>query len=168
MFVGHLPAGYLLTQALARSLPPRWRAAVGSAPVMAVGLIASILPDLDLLYFYLIDARRHLHHGYRTHIPLFWVVAFALTGSLAWLARSRKIAVLGALVFCNVQLHLVLDTIAGKIRWLYPLRANDFVLFEIPAVHRWWVLYFLLHRTFLLELLVVAGAVFVFHTRRRA
>jgi inner membrane protein len=166
MFIGHLPAGYLLTQALVRRASPCWRAGVGSAQLMAVGMIASVLPDLDLLYFYLIDARQHLHHGYWSHIPFFWVVALAVTGLLAWLARSRRVALFAVLIFCNVQLHLVLDTIAGKIRWLYPFRAGDVVLVEVAAVHRWWVLNFLLHWTFLLELLVVAAAALVLRRQR--
>jgi inner membrane protein len=168
MFIGHLPGGYLLTHALLRAVPRPLQATLGFARLMMTGLVASVAPDFDLLHFYLVDARQHLHHGYLNHIPLFWALAAAIALLLAAIFRHRQLAMLAVIVFCNVQLHLLLDTIAGKIRWLYPISPDDFVLAEVPAVHRWWVLNFLLHWTFLLEVLVVTGAALVLWKRRRA
>ena len=70
MFIAHLPAGYLLTRFV---VVKRGMAHIPSfqyRTFMALGLIGSLLPDVDMLYFYLIDNRQHLHHGYWTHIPL--------------------------------------------------------------------------------------------------
>ncbi|MEM8593156.1 MAG: metal-dependent hydrolase, partial [Pseudomonadota bacterium] len=63
MILAHLPAGYIL----GRALKP--------APyVMPAALIGSMLPDFDLIFFYLIDDRAIHHHRYWVHIPGFWVI----------------------------------------------------------------------------------------------
>ena len=61
MFIVHLPAGYLTTKVLLShtKLPLSHR-----RTVVAVGLVGSIFPDLDLIYFYLLDNQKHLHHQY--------------------------------------------------------------------------------------------------------
>ena len=52
MFIAHLPAGYLLTSAMQARMGDRSRG------VLAVGLAASVLPDIDLLWFYPAEGRR--------------------------------------------------------------------------------------------------------------
>jgi inner membrane protein len=54
-----------------------------------------------------------------------------------------------------------LDTVAGKIRWLYPFSNKDFVLVHIPSIHSWWVWNFVMHWTFCLELGLVLSALYV-------
>ena len=88
MFIAHLPAGYLWTRfivmkrGMADVASPRYRS------LMALGLIGSLLPDVDMLYFYLIDNRQHLHHGYWTHIPLSWLMLFGAALLIGRLLRS--------------------------------------------------------------------------------
>lgn len=65
MLTAHLPAGYCLSRVTGTSLP-------GALPVM---LLFSVLPDFDLLWFYLVDNRSIHHHRYWVHIPAFWLVA---------------------------------------------------------------------------------------------
>jgi len=155
MLIAHLPAGYLL----ARRLAPRL--AAGPADVrrlMAVGLVASVFPDIDLVYFYLIDGRQTLHHDYWTHIPAFWPAATLAAAALLWLARMG-IPWREFLVFlAGILLHLVLDTPAGGILWGWPVSLHRFMLVEVPARFDWWVWSFVLHWTFLAELGIVAWA----------
>jgi inner membrane protein len=112
MLIAHLPAGYLL----ARRVAPRLAATAGDARrLMAVGMAASVFPDIDLVYFYLIDGRQTLHHDYWTHIPAFWPAATLATAGLLWLARA-KIPWREFLVFVTgIFLHLALDTATGGI-----------------------------------------------------
>lgn len=58
MFVAHLPAGYILSKF--------WK----NKTAQYFLLIGSILPDLDLLYFYTIGQRAVVHHAYPTHSPI--------------------------------------------------------------------------------------------------
>lgn len=155
MLIAHLPAGYLL----ARRIAPRLAAAPADARrLMAVGLAASVLPDIDLVYFYLIDGRQTLHHDYWTHIPAFWLAAMLAAAGLLWLARVtvpwREFLVFLVVVF----LHLALDTPTGGIAWGWPVSLHPFLLVEIPARFDWWVWSFVLHWTFLAELGIVGWA----------
>ncbi len=165
MFIGHLPAGYLCTRAMLRHLP----VPAGSRKALLwTGLAASVLPDLDLAYFYLIDNRQHLHHGYWPHVPALWLALFGLgAGVSLWL--GNRPAFLIVLVFsANALLHLLLDSIAGGILWLYPVSARSFQLVEVPAVYGWWVWNFVLHWSFALELVVCAAAGILFVRSRVA
>ena len=158
MFIGHLPAGYLWTRFLLR----RYESANGAnhhyRSYFGLGLLGSVLPDLDLVYFYVIDRQQHLHHGYWTHLPVFWLGALSASLAVSGLLRSRVLAVASIALISNVLLHLLLDTVVGKIRWLYPWTATDFVLFEVAARYDWWVWNFVLHWSFLLELALLAWA----------
>lgn len=164
MFIGHLPAGYIATRLVLRARP---LSDTTTRRLLALGLVASVLPDLDLVYFYLIDNRQTLHHHYWPHLPAFWAAIAAPTLALAAVSR-RPAALLAWLVFhANVFLHLVLDTVVGHVLWLYPFSADSVVLFDVPARYGWWVWNFVLHWTFLFELLVCGGAIALFLRSRR-
>ena len=155
MFLAHLPAGYLMARRLAPRLAPD---ATSTRRLMAVCLVASVLPDIDLLYFYLIDGRQTLHHDYWTHIPAFWLLA---TGTAVDLFRLARVPVPWAAVaglLAGVFLHLALDTVTGGIAWLYPYDQARLVLVTVPARFDWWVWNFVLHWSVLFELAILAWA----------
>lgn len=130
----------------------------GTRPASFEALAASVLPDADLFWFYLVDHRRVQHHEYWTHIP-FWWATITTTWYLGALVMRRGMpGVRSAVFFGNVFLHLGLDTVAGGVPWLAPLSRHVFAVVEVPAVHRWWVWNFLLHWTFAVEGLLVACA----------
>jgi inner membrane protein len=160
MFIGHLPASYLWT----RFLINHWKQVLNhmsAKKVIVFGMIASLLPDLDIIYFYFVDHRKHLHHGYWTHIPFFWLAIFGIWLLIGLAFKRSKIFGLGIIMGSNILLHMVLDTIVGKVRWLYPLSRHDFFLTDVPAIHGWWVWNFVLHWTFVLELAIVISAIYV-------
>jgi hypothetical protein len=164
MFIAHLPVGYVATLALLNRVEV---AAAVRRRLLALGLAASVLPDLDLLYFYLVDQRRQVHHAYLPHLPLFWVGVLALTAGALSLASRPRVAWVALGVFTtNVLLHLVLDSTAGGIRWLWPWSAAEFRLVEVPARYRPWYLNFVLHWSFLLEIALMLVAVWVYVRRR--
>src|SRR4051794_5179826 len=119
VLIAHLPAGYLVSRALSR----RW---------ILFGLAGSVFPDIDLLWFYLVDHRQHMHHSYWTHIPIFWAFIGALCElfALGWPAR---------LFVGNALVHLVLDTVQGGIAWAYPFSDERFVFVRVPALHGHWL-----------------------------
>jgi inner membrane protein len=127
-------------------------------PFLAIGLLASIAPDLDLLYFYTIDHHRHLHHSYWTHIPMFWLLLYLFLLAPVWrLYRNHGLLLLN-IIFLNITLHLLLDSFAGGIKWLYPVDPEYFRLFHITKRFNWWVANYLIHWTFLCELGITFSA----------
>jgi hypothetical protein len=158
MFVAHMPAAYLVGKMIAQRWPQAMRPAVWCAL-----LLGSIAPDLDLLYFYWLSDRSINHHVYPPHVPIVWL----LTTVLGFLAlrvgpqRWRAVGTMPWLMFCiGWWLHLVLDTVAGGIWWLWPWVTTPYVL--MPIVPRrfdnGW-LNLLSHPLMAIELVIVATAI---------
>ena len=149
MITAHLPAAYLTARAFARSGPLLWAAMFGG-----------LLPDLDLIWFYLIDGRAFHHHHYWVHIPTFWA-AFALIvlPLTAW--RGSRWFRPTLAFFAAILVHLLLDTVAGDIKWLWPASDRFFHLVTVPAARSHWILNFILHPVFLAELGIWATALFL-------
>ena len=167
MFVAHLPAGYLITRYYLRTFDNNSTKSNTMKYYVWFGLFCSVLPDLDLIYFYLIDHRQHAHHTYWTHIPLFWVLFSGLLYFGAKALFTKNVGLASVILLVNTQLHLLLDSVAGGIYWLYPLNGEKYRLFEVTAQFDWWVWNFILHWTFLFELLIiVTAAYFVWEDRK--
>ena len=148
MLTAHLPAGYCL----ARLVQGQRRT---GALLRSTVFACSVLPDLDLLWFYLVDDRAIHHHRYWVHVPFFWACVAAVLLPLAWRTAFRQAAVLG---LSAIFLHLLLDTIAGGIMWLYPLDATLFQFAVVPPAYDHFMISFLLHWTFLMEIVVWLAA----------
>lgn len=160
MFLAHLPAGYLLAKAT------RLRT-LGRKAVMTASLLGAIAPDLDLFYFYTLDARRHHHHSYWTHYPSLWLALTLAAWGVSRFKRWNAGATWMLIFSMSGFLHLLLDCIAGDIPLLAPWSMRFYALAEVPArMHPWW-LNFLLHWSFLLELLIIAISACVIISGRR-
>jgi hypothetical protein len=156
MILGHLPAGYLLTRQLFKlHANPKglWR------PWLLAGLAGAVAPDLDMLYFYLVDQRQHHHHSYISHYPLLWGTLLVLAQAWRWSGRAHYYAWLACCFSINGMLHLCLDSIVGDIWWFAPFVDRPFSLFSVPALYQPWWLNFILHWSFALELALVVWAV---------
>jgi inner membrane protein len=144
VIVAHLPAGYILARATHH---PR-------GPLLWAALIGSVFPDIDMLWFHLVDHGAIHHHRYWLHAPAFWL-AIAAVAMIVLPSPKRALA---AMFTASVLIHLVVDTLAGGIMWLWPLSTHLFTLTTVPATQSHWVLSFMLHWTFLAELLLIAVA----------
>ena len=154
MFIAHLPAGYLLSKAIQKKF--------NNSKYLWLGLLGSVFPDLDLFYFYLINKRQTAHHEYWSHIPFLWLLIGALTFLAIKISKKDNWNLPAILFFVGIFSHMVLDSIAAPIHWLYPFYTQDFQLIDVPSVYSWWVLNFILHWSFLLEIAICALAGFVF------
>jgi len=153
MFIAHLPAGYLFIKSIQRTFR--------KCKYAWLGLIGSVLPDIDLLYFYFIDNRQTHHHEYWTHLPMFW--AFIAVFVLTWASWSKHKEALftSTIFFLTIFLHLLLDTYAGAIQWLYPFYNNSLTLIDVPAVYEFWVWNFVFHWSFLSEVAIILSATII-------
>ncbi len=152
MLTAHAPAGYMLSKAARSSgIVP---STLPSRLVIAVGVLAAILPDLDMIYFYTIDARQHLHHSYWTHIPLFWVGVCLGAVAVLYATRKAKYVPLVILAGANLLVHCFLDTVVAGILWHKPFAHKYTVFVEVPNVYPYTFLNFVLHWTFAFEVLI--------------
>ena len=167
MFAAHLFAGYLCSRQYLHKIKNKLINSTHLKYYIAFGIFCSVLPDFDLLYFYTIDNQQHLHHTYWTHIPIFWVVAVGLFYSVSRWFFKKHFGVLSLILLMNTWLHLILDTVAGGIYWLYPLSDINVQLMHITARYNWWVLNYIFHWTFFLEICIMLTSVIIYRRDRK-
>ncbi len=153
MLTAHLPSGYCLAHANPHK----------SRGLLFAALIGAVIPDIDMLFFLFVDHGRVHHHNYWPHVPFFWLVVAVV---MLPLAKMLNKVTLAATFLSAVFLHLILDTIAGGIMWLYPLNDALLYLVTVPAVYSNWILSFILHWTFIPEIAIwIAAAAFYLKNR---
>lgn len=159
MFIGHLPSAYLVYRLAApRSL---------SKATFRAGMVGAVFPDIDMLWFYFVDDRGHHHHWYLTHRPAVWLGLLLLCGLLTYLSRTRHVAI--GISFCiGALIHIVFDSIAGQVYWLWPLSDATVTLVVVPPTHSHYILSFLAHWIFKVEIAVTILAAIVFLHGRAA
>ncbi|WP_346896521.1 metal-dependent hydrolase [uncultured Roseibium sp.] len=155
MLTAHLPAGYCLTK-LMKNRPPL---------LLPVALFFSILPDFDLIWFFWVDGRQIHHHRYWVHIPAFWAVVGTVSLVAFWRTRFRPYVVIAV---AAVFLHLVLDSLVGGILWLSPWDNTLYQLITIQPTKPHWLFSFILHWTFLAEVVIWGLAVALYRGEGRA
>ena len=153
MFIGHLPAGYILSSSFK------------SKPLKTAVLIGSIIPDIDLIYFYTIGQRAVVHHAYWTHMPFFWLLVCLISWPVLKVLKL-KLTVALPVLFCGIILHLILDSITGSVFWLMPFSDRSLTLVTVPALYKPWQLNFIFHWTFAFEILICCLAAVLFFKRR--
>lgn len=144
MITAHLPAGYVLSRAAG------WR-----GPALVAALVGAVWPDLDLIWFYLIDDRAVHHHRYWVHAPGF---ALAVSALLVLAGRTVDATPVALGFSAGWLLHILLDAPVGGIMWLWPMSEQLYYLVEVPATQAHWLLSFIIHWSFLAELTVWAVA----------
>ncbi|WP_417680043.1 metal-dependent hydrolase [Roseibium sp.] len=155
MLTAHLPAGYCLTK-LMKDRPPL---------LLPVALLFSILPDFDLIWFFLVDGRQIHHHRYWVHIPAFWAVVGTVCLAAFWRTRFRPYVVIA---IAAAFLHLVLDSLVGGILWLSPWDNTLYQLITIRPAKPHWLFSFILHWTFLAEVMIWGLALALYRREGRA
>ncbi|MGF7059513.1 metal-dependent hydrolase [Brassicibacter mesophilus] len=159
MLIAHAPAGYVVLRLFNKIKKE-------NISYFKYGILFSIWPDFDLLYFYLIDNKSSLHHFYFPHIPLFAFICCFLVIVLKKLKVDKRAINIYYLFLINWFIHLALDTVTGGINWLYPINNKLFVFIKIPANYQHWIISFVLHWSFLFEISIVIWAVILFLKRK--
>lgn len=155
MLIAHAPAGYVALRLFNKFKKE-------NISYFKYGFIFSIWPDLDLLYFYLIDKKKTLHHFYFPHMPIFLLLSCCFIPVLRKFKIGKKKLNCCYLFLINWFVHLVLDTTTGGIGWLFPFNNNLLFLIKIPANYSHWIISFVLHWSFLLEISIIMWAVILF------
>ena len=165
MIIGHAPGAYIASTLLHGRLFADRKSA--RAFILA-GVIGGIAPDLDMLYFPLVDQRQHHHHSYFSHWPLVWLGLLSLSLLLLRPRPNSRTAPLAVAFAMMGMLHMLLDSIVGDIWWFAPFVDQPYALFSVPALYKPWWLNFLLHWSFALELALWVWAGLLYRARRKA
>ncbi len=155
MLTAHLPSGYILGGILEKE---KDRSAT-TAWVLSAALIGAMIPDLDMLYFHFVSLGRVHHHMFVSHWPLAWLALGLPLIVMAHLWASTRLRNAALAFFAGVLLHLALDSIAAPIFWLMPFAPGRVELTVVPASYSHWILSYLLHWTFFVELTIWAAAI---------
>ena len=148
MITAHLPSGYVLARL------SNWKGAA-----MFAAFTGAVFPDLDLIWFYLIDERAFHHHKYWVHAPAF---ALAVSAALIAVTRANPVALAFSAGWC---LHILLDAPMGGLMWGWPFSNEIWAPIEVPATRSHWLMSFLLHWSVLLELAVWIAALALYLRR---
>lgn len=167
MFFAHGFGGYLVTRHLVKRADEKTHSASLFSRYILWGIFCSILPDLDLLYFYSLDNRQHLHHSYWTHMPVFWIFLACAIYSIGHGFFKKSIGLYCLILLAGTILHLLLDTVAGGIHWLYPWSDYKFQWFVIQPEYKWWVFNYIFHWTMLMEVTLMLLAYVVYRRDQR-
>jgi inner membrane protein len=124
-----------------------------------------MVPDLDLLYFFLFDNQQTHHHKYFPHLPWVWfsLLGLSIAGRRIW--PASPLPALSLVFSLGGILHVVLDSLVGDVWWLAPFVDRPYALFTVPARFDPWWLSFILHWSFLVELAVCAWALVIYRRR---
>lgn len=154
MLIAHLPAGYICQRFFKNRL-------------MQIGiLIGSILPDIDLIYFYTFGKRAILHHHYVTHMPIFWLCVTMLGIGFSFLIHKKYATVFIGLLI-GTSLHVFLDTVTGHVQWFQPFSEKELRFFDVNNKYAHWILNFIFHWTFLIEITITLIAGFFLLRRNK-
>ena len=163
MFIAHLPTGYITTRFFAK----KWADKTDMKVFMLAGISGSIAPDLDMIYFYLIDQRQHHHHSYYSHYPVIWFSLLVLSVAYYRLAQNRPTAILGIIFSVNGCVHLLLDSVVADVWWFAPFVDKGYAMFIVTARYDPWWLNFIFHWSFLLEVALCLWALHLWQSQRR-
>ena len=162
MLTAHLPSGYLL----GNFLDIKGQDTKSRRLMCAAAMIGALVPDLDMVYFHFVSFGRTHHHMLVSHWPLAWLAVGLPMILIIQIWGRRKLRNVAIAFFMGVALHLSLDSIAAPVFWLMPFAPGRVELVTVPARYSHWIISFLLHWTFLIELSIWAAAVMVWRRRR--
>ena len=183
MIVGHIPAGYIAGHFLQKWVSDP----IQQKRIMKVSLVGSILPDVDMLYFYWVD-KSHDHHIFYSHIPACYAVLIPVFVLGRLHTSLRSIGNLAITLWFALMLHAVLDTVVSGILWQFPFvaRHEDFLIHivdkkAIPNIWHYkqvyleffglklegWVFNLLVHWSAILEYGICAFALCLLRKRKK-
>jgi len=132
MVFAHLPAGFITTY-LTKKL---WCKKLTKKEIwwtFFIGTLAGVLPDIDTLYYYLIDSSLS-HREFITHTPILYVAIFCLLFLIGHFKKSSFVKAISLVVLSSALGHLVLDSLTSGIGWLYPVTNLIYGFLSIPVL----------------------------------
>lgn len=130
MIFSHAPAGFIATFAT-RYFWNKKLTKKQTYILYLIGIIAGIFPDIDVIYYYLINASTR-HRELITHSPFFYILIWIILYIIAYLTKKQILKSLGLIIFTSSLSHFILDSITTGIPWFYPFSTRTWGLLNLP------------------------------------
>ncbi len=163
MFIGHFPSGYVFGHFVSNATKGTL---LKHKYILLACILGAMAPDLDMLYFYLIDNRQTNHHKYWSHYPVIWLALGITTYAIHRAIKYKAVTLFCMFFVGGGLLHLLLDSIVGDIWWFAPFVNKSYALFSVPAVYKPWWLNFILHWSFTFEIIISFVAISIWKMER--
>jgi len=128
MIIGHLPVGYFATRFLIKKL---------GLPLnkiwLGIGIFAAIIPDLDYIYWILSNSQAVTHRGLVTTKPFLYLILLLIFVTVYCFYKKSWLKMGIIIIFSNIFLHFLLDTVFYGIQWLYPLSDSYFGIYNVSG-----------------------------------
>jgi len=175
---GHFAAGYLTSTFTLSSLINLYPA-VNDPKFLALGLFASVAPDLDEFYaFYVAKGfwfkkkdKAIIHRNYLSHAPLLHLFVGLASFVVGLVANSSDLQLYAILYIVGTWTHFFFDSFFYGVKWLWPFSNNlyafrkpgeDMAKIEASGFFSYWIGFLKLYvrdLVFYLEALVIVVAV---------
>lgn len=132
MVFSHGPAGFTITWATQKL----WKKGLNSRQKVCIyilGVIFGLLPDVDVVYYYLISAT-HLHRENITHSPILYLALFILVFVFSLVLKNKFIKSISFIFLFSTFFHLILDSTTAGVPWFFPLSKNLYGLLFVDAL----------------------------------
>lgn len=139
---------------------------------LAVSIVFSILPDLDIFLALMSDTNSH--HSMITHTPFFHLFiscVFIILIQLFFKSRRTILLLYVKLFASNTLFHILMDTFAGNIMLLWPFRDKTVQLLSlnpILSVDNTTIQYFLTPILLLQEIVIIILSILTFERLKRS
>jgi inner membrane protein len=148
MIFSHAPGGFI-----AAFITRRWWSRFLSKRQITIlyiiSMIVAIFPDIDIIYYYLINATTR-HRQHITHSLFLYLFIWLLFYLVGFFKKSRILKSVGFILFIGGFSHLVLDSTTTGVPWLYPFSSRTWGLLLLP----WFNFNFVYEHLFLFTLSV--------------
>jgi len=124
--LGHIPVAYFTTYYVMKKNNLLWQ-----WQWLALGIFSAVLPDLDFFY-QIFTNELYLSHRYLiTHLPFFYLIALVILIIISCFYRKKWFKYAIIIVFVNIFVHLLVDTMFYGIRWLWPFSKDLIGVYNI-------------------------------------
>jgi len=132
MLFAHAPVGFLISY-FTRKFWNRGLSLAQFYILLILGAFFGVFPDLDVFYYYFVNARA-LHREVIFHSFVLYLVIFAILYFVGRVMKNAFCRALSFVFFFGTLSHLVLDSLAAGIMWVYPINHRLFGLLIIPQI----------------------------------
>ena len=133
MIFSHAPAGFLVAL-VTKKLWDKGLTKRQTLWIFIIGTFSALVPDIDVIYFYLLKAEM-THRELFTHSFILYIVISLIIFLIGYLLKKQFIKAIAIVFFFSTLSHLILDSMTAGVPWLYPINNFLYGFLSIPFLN---------------------------------